>query len=427
MLTVTEITPQSLAEQAGIQPGDRLISINRAEVHDFLDYHFLQSDQQLRLIFRRGDRLVRKTVTKEYDKDLGLRFPAPRIRACSNDCLFCFIRQNPPGMRRSIYFCDEDYRYSFLYGNYITLTNLGTNELERIARQRLSPLYVSIHATDDQVRQTIFRFRRPDHLPEKLAFLTRHGIELHTQIVVVPDVNDGDVLEKTIADLNGYGQKVRSIAVVPVGLTCHRQNLPVLRPVDRKDAQRLFGQFNHWRKRYLRDGLPLVYLADEFYLLSGRRIPGRRFYGDFPQYENGVGIVRHFLDQLRAERRYWPTRLGRSQRWLLVTGELAAPILRQALLPYLHRIADLTVDILPVRNDFYGSSVTVAGLLAGGDIVAQIGRPAQYDLLLLPPRCLNQEGHLIDDYTIASLQSALHTPVCQFPNRFIEVFRYVGF
>jgi len=412
MIEIIGIAENSLAQAKGIRRGDRLVSVNGQPIHDFLDLYFHQSDERLKVKVMRDRRELVFSVRKNSDEPIGIELLPPRLKACGNDCIFCFIKQNPRGMRRSIYFCDEDYRYSFLCGNFITLTNLSQAELERIVRQRLSPLYVSVHATDENVRRRIFQRKRPDRLLEKLNFLVQNRIDLHTQIVLMPDFNDGNVLNKTLADLYTFRKSILSVAIVPVGLTTHRQNLPVLRPVDSSFAGQFLQNVPHWNRLYVnRTGEHWVFPADEFFLLSGKKLPGCRFYGSFHQIENGVGLVRDFLDDFKRQCRRLPHSVPVKKRILFVTGTLAAPLLGQFVTIRLNQITNFHVDIFPVINNFFGPSVTVAGLLTGKDIIAQIQNIDDYDLIVLPPRIVNEDGILLDDITPAQISQALDRPV----------------
>jgi len=412
MIEINGVEENSLAQVNGIRRGDRLLSINRQPINDFLDLFFHQADEKLKVRVMRGDREMVFSIRKNADQQLGIELPAPRIKACGNNCIFCFIKQNPAGMRRAIYFCDEDYRYSFLLGNYITLTNLNEDEMARIVDQRLSPLYVSVHATQDAVRQKIFRLRRPDHLLEKISYLTRNRIDLHMQIVLMPGINDGAVLEKTLTDLYAFRQSILSVAIVPVGLTQHRQNLPDLRPVDAKFARKLLRNIPRWNRLYVnRDGEHWIFPADEFYLLTEKKLPARKFYGSYHQIENGIGLSRDFLDDFRRQSRRLPNAIGSVKKVLFVTGTLAAPMIRQHVAGRLNQIQKFHVDVLPIMNNFFGTSVTVAGLLTGQDIIEQSHHVDEYDLVVLPPRVINENGVLLDDIYPGQIATEIHKPV----------------
>ena len=342
MLKIIEVTENSPAAEIGALPGDVLISINDQEVHDFLDYQFYQAEEYLEIHVRRDGQDLYSPVKKEYDEDLGLVFAPPKIRGCANNCVFCFIDQNPEGMRKPIYFHDEDYRYSFLYGNFITLTNLSQQELERIVNQKLSPLYVSVHATDAEARKKIFRHKGDDHLMEKIKFLADNNILLHTQIVLVPGMNDGKILQQTIADLYNFREQVLSVAIVPVGLTKHRSGLPELSPVDAEYAKKFIKKSKIWDAKYKNiEGDPFVTIADEFFILSGHEIPPADYYGPYYQIENGVGLTRELLDDFELDKENLPEKLARPTKILFITGKLIKPLLEKEILPTLQTIENL--------------------------------------------------------------------------------------
>ncbi len=412
MIEILRVIQNGLAEAIGIRAGDHLVSINRQPINDFLDLYFHQADEKLKIRVNRGERELIFTIRKETDEPLGLELAPPHLKTCGNNCIFCFIKQNPRGMRRAIYFCDEDYRYSFLVGNYITLTNLTDTEMQRIVTQRLSPLYVSVHATDDAVRRGIFRLKRPDNLLEKIAFLAKNRIDLHTQIVLMPGINDGAILEKTLADLYIFRKSILSVAIVPVGLTAHRRNLLVIKAVDTPYAGQFLTNISRWNRQYQnRDGEYWVFPADEFYLLAGRKLPGSKYYGSFYQIENGIGLVRDFLDDFKRHSRNLPNAIGRKRKVLFITGALAAPVIGEHVAPRLNQIGNFHVDIFPVINHFFGPSVTVAGLLTGRDILTQVKNIDEYDLVVLPPRVINEDGALLDDVRPQQLAESFHKPV----------------
>jgi putative radical SAM enzyme (TIGR03279 family) len=423
MIKIVNTEPGSKAASVGIRAGDMLLSINKSDVRDLLDYRFYQAGELISLDYLRDGVKSTVKIQKDYDENLGIELAHMRPKACSNDCIFCFIKQNPPGMRKTIYFCDEDYRYSFLHGNYITLTDLSDVELKRIVKLRLSPLYISVHATDSAVRQQIFRFKKDDHLLEKLSFLSQNRIELHTQVVLIPGYNDGSVLSQTVDDLYQF-KNVKTLAIVPVGLTNYRTGLTQLQPVTAEQANNLIRQLKSWNRHYRNsDGDPFVYLADEFFLLANEPLPPAKQYGMYYQLENGVGLTRQFLDNFKKQVPFLPKAVNESRKILLITGELAAPILERHLLPVLNSIDNLTVEICPIINNFYGDTVSVAGLLTGGDIIEQFPKSKHYDQVLLPPRCVNEDGILLDDLTPDDIQNALLRTVSVGNDNFVEILK----
>ena len=399
----------SRAAAAGLKAGDRLMRINGHPIRDLIDFRFHSADSELECLFERGKKSLAVRIPGGDVDGFGLRFAPMRFCGCGNQCAFCFVDQNPGGLRPSLYFKDEDYRLSFLFGNYVTLTRVGEEDLSRIVEQRLSPLYVSVHATDAAVRRRLLGLRRDDGLLEKMRALAERGIAMHAQIVLCPGWNDGAVLLDSIETLRGLYPALRSLAVVPVGLTRHRKGLPPLAAVDRIAAIRTLDSIRPLQKRFLsRSGEAFVYCADEFYLLAHRPIPAASHYGDFWQEDNGVGMVRSFLTRFGGEKRRLPKSFVPRTRFLIVTGTLAAPFLRERVLPVLNRIRNAAFRLVPVRNRFYGESVTVSGLLTGRDIAAALASQTGGRVVLIPSNCLNADGRMLDDWTVERLSRRLN-------------------
>ena len=427
MLRVESVEKGGLAERLGLRPGDRLLAVNGEPVRDELDFQFYASDEVVELRVARDGTVLQLVAEREFGESWGLRFEETRYRSCGNKCVFCFIDQNPAGLRPSLYFKDEDYRLSFLHGNYVTLTNVGPRDLDRIIRQHLSPLYVSVHATDPEVRKRLLGIDHDDRLLEKIETLVEGGIEIHAQIVLIPGYNDEAVLDQTLDTLWQYAPAVASVAVVPVGLTKHRAGLPPLRAVDGGVAERAVVQLEERAGTCRRElGKHWIYLADEFYLKAGREVPPAERYDDFPQIENGVGMMRAFLDAFQAEREQYPENLGRTVRVVLLTGRLAAPQLRKFVVPYLRAIRGLDVSVVPVRNEFFGESVTVSGLLVGRDLASALdqvrGRP---DWVLLPANTLNPDGVFLDDLRPEDLERRFGVRVLPLDDSFLPFFEKI--
>lgn len=407
---IVGVQPSSVAGRIGLAPGDCLLSVNGAPVRDVIDVQFYSSEEDLTLTFLRGGRVYAVKGKREYGEELGLEFESPLfdgIRTCRNRCEFCFVAQMPPGLRRSLYLRDDDYRLSFLTGSFVTLTNLTEADWERIAVQGLSPLYVSVHATDWATRARLLgRGRIPD-IREQLRRLAEMGVEVHTQVVLVPGVNDGRVLEQTVADLAALYPSVVSVSLVPVGLT-QFQRAPIRRYAH-AEAKAILAQVKPWREQFKREfGANFVYPSDEFYLLSDVGVPKASEYDGFPQIENGVGLVRAFLDDWDRVRRRLAkgtARLPRSMTW--VTGRLFAPVL-QGVADWLERELALRVNVVAAPSRFLGEMVTVAGLLTADDVVAALRGLELADVVLLPRAMLDHEGALtLDDRSPAWLEQTL--------------------
>ena len=412
---VAQVRPRSSAADAGLIAGDRLLAINGVVLRDSIDFHFQAGEQNLRIELARNGRTELLTIRRREGRELGVDLQVPRpadISTCANKCVFCFIHQLPKGLRRSLYVKDDDYRLSFLHGNYITLTDLAEEELERIETQRLSPLYVSVHATDPELRHALLgRPRVKGDLLPRMERLTRAGIRMHAQIVLCPGWNDGPHLEKSVKDLADLHPGVATVAVVPVGLTRFRERLPTLRTLTPAEARDLVGTIEGWRREYLRRlGRRFVFAADELYLGGGLEPPPARDYEGFPLVEDGVGLVRRFTDGFSRALQHLPRDVRRPRAVSVVTGEMFAPRLTALLAKV--PVGGLTVTVRPVANEFFGGNIGVAGLLTGQDILAQLsGRPLG-DFVLLPDVALRDESSvLLDDLTPADLEVALGVPV----------------
>ncbi len=411
-MKIKAVTPNSIAGEIDLRPGDNLLEINGHFLRDVIDYRFYENDDFLELLIQRDG----STFTVEIEKDpydpLGLEFPDLKFKACGNHCVFCFTDQNPKGMRKSLYFKDEDYRLSFLYGNYTTLTNVKQADLDRIVEQRLSPIYVSVHATDWETRRRLLGIKRPDHLLEKLQFLVEHGIKIHTQIVLCPGINDGDILLKTLDDLRALYPGVRSTAVVPLGLTRHRQGLTALTPVSDAYARKFVAEISRLQEKLLAEiGTRFVFASDEFFLRGGIPIPGEAYYEEYPQLEDGVGMVRLMLENFETVASELPREMSANAHVTFVTGKLAEPVLRESVLPRLEAISGLEVELLPVQNDFYGDSITVSGLLTGQDIYHSLKEQNKSSAVFLSEKLINYDGVFLDDWKPEMIEKRLNRKI----------------
>jgi putative radical SAM enzyme (TIGR03279 family) len=425
MIEILAIEKKSIARQLGIRAGAKLISINHRPINDMLDYRFYNAGEQLEVLIEQDNEQTVFEIEKEYQEDLGLVLEDLKMHKCGNKCVFCFVHQNPKGLRKTLYFKDEDYRFSFLYGHYVTLCNTSQHDLNRIVEQRLSPLYISVHATDRELRKYLLGIKFDDHLLEKIQFLSGHGIELNCQIVLCPQLNDGAQLVKTVTDLKQFFPAVRSVAIVPVGLTKHRRNLPLLKPVTLDYCLQFIPWIDRMRESMKKElNSSFVYLSDEFYIRSGRELPEADYYEGFYQLENGVGLTRDLLHRLQLE---LPDLLTSdpSLKLTLVSGKLGALALKKYFIPLLKKLPKLELKLYQITNYFYGSSVVVAGLLVGQDIYRQLRNRKLDDYIVLPPRILNQDGLFLDDWTIDQLEEKLGRKIFIFPDSFKKLFENI--
>jgi len=387
------------------------LEINGHPINDVIDYKFYSSESNLTLELKDKNGKTKKIrLRKRPDQDLGLEFYEIKYRSCKNNCIFCFVHQLPKGMRRSLYFKDEDYRLSFLHGNFITLTNTSDEDIDRIIQQRLSPLYVSVHTTDEGLRKRILSNQNIPEIMPTIKKLADGKIEMHTQIVLCPGINDGEYLKKSVLDLSSLYPRVKSLALVPVGLTRYRQNLPEIKPVDKEYSLNIVKLVDRWQqifRKKLRVGF--VYASDEFFTKGMNRmvhtkacldIPNRKYYDDFSQIENGVGMVRQFLDEFYVKQKFLPKRLKKNLNISLLTGVSAFRLIKKTVEGKLNLIPGLKIKVISVKNNFFGPTVTVTGLLTGVDILHTLKKEKRLgDLILLPPNCINQDGLFLDDMT----------------------------
>ncbi len=391
---------------AGLLPGDELLSVNGHRLRDVIDYRFYAAEEEVELVIRREGELFTRRLRREYGEDIGLDFQEvvfDGLRRCRNRCPFCFVDQLPPGMRSSLYIKDDDYRYSFLWGNFITLSNWSEEDWERVGEQRLSPLYVSVHATDLGLRRKIFGNPKLPDIREQLHRLSHLGIQVHAQIVVVPGLNDLH-LERTISDLVEFFPTVGSIGVVPVGLT--RYHGAGLRCVTPQEAKALVKQVSLWsrelRERY---GRSLVYLADEFYLLAGPLPPPAEEYDGFPQLENGIGLVRRLLDEVINKP------LAAKAKKSLACGTLIAPLLEE-MASELSALLSTQIEVIPIENRFFGPTITVSGLLTGQDVIEALSGRRLGESLCLSRSMFNARGEItLDGMTVEDIEAALGVKV----------------
>jgi putative radical SAM enzyme (TIGR03279 family) len=405
VVRIAHIEAGSIAEELQLEIGTRIVRINGERVRDGIDLTFLLSDPELALeaVSPAGESLLVE-IDREAGEVVGI-IPAPDpVRECANKCVFCFIDGNPEAVRSSLWLRDDDFRLSFTYGSYVTLTNLGPRGLQRLVDQRISPLYVSVHATEPEVRARLLGNDRAGLIMDQLQFLVDGGLEVHTQAVLCPGWNDGSHLDVTMEDLYGLGEQVRSLSVVPVGLTRYNLNRPV-RPLLPEEAGRAIDQVGLLRERSLKDrGQGWVFSADELYIHAGRPLPPSSYYGPWDLTENGVGAVRRFLDLFRERSSDLPRLPGRRLR--ILTGTSMAPFLRQ-LSEEVAAATGARVSVHAVANEFYGETVTVAGLLAGADLLRAVPDPGPEDMILIPGEALNADDLFIDSMSLAQLRDRM--------------------
>ena len=418
---ILAVEPGGAASHAGVRPGETLLSINGNEICDILDYRFYETDRHLSIVLR-DDAGAERTVQirKGQYESIGLEFETylmDQQHSCTNRCIFCFIDQLPKGLRKSLYFKDDDSRLSFLFGNYVTLTNLKEREVDRIIKMHISPINISVHTTNPELRVKMMGNRFAGKSLDILYRFAKAGIKLNCQIVLCRDINDGEELDRTLKDLTSLWPSVQSVAVVPLGLTKYRQGLYPLTGYDSETARAVVRQLERWGDRCEQKyGQRICYAADEFYLKAQLPIPPAPFYGDFDQLENGVGLMaslkQEFLDALED---FVPP--ASSRKVTLATGVAAHPFLDTLLDELRQRCHNLTCNVVPIVNDFFGDTITVAGLVTGGDLLKQLRGRELGDALLLPEVMLRREGDIfLDDVSLEELSEALQIQIITVPN-----------
>ncbi|HXF49755.1 MAG TPA: DUF512 domain-containing protein [Verrucomicrobiae bacterium] len=412
-MRIREIAPKSIAAELGLSTGDELVSINRHPIGDFLDLRFQSAGEELELLIRKqnGEEILFE-VEKEYDEELGILPEADKIITCKNNCNFCFVRQNPRRLRRSLYIKDDDYRLSFLHGQFVTFTNLKQSDIDRIIEYHLSPLYVSVHTTNEVLRKEFLENPKAPDLMPLMEFFFSHGIVQHAQVVLCPDFNDGEELEKTIRDMAAHYPMVPTLAVVPVGLTQYRSHLKPMRAVDAGYANRMIDYIEKRQKEFrAKWGVNFLYAADEWFTIANREVPSAEYYDGFPQLENGIGMIRNMLDDTEARFKLLPKQ-GQKKRYLVVTGRSAYPTLSKCAGRIRNWASRLEIEVIGIENRFFGQSVGAAGLLIGEDMLAGISEAGRnFDAVLLPPYCVNLSGVFLDEMTPDELSEILGIPV----------------
>ncbi len=419
----------SPAHRAGIAAGDLLFSINGEKIRDIIDYLYHSSEPRLRMEMERHGEPMRAIIDKDPDEILGLRFDGELfdgIRVCRNRCGFCFVDQVPPGMRDTLRIKDDDYRLSFLSGNFISLTNVTDEDWEKIGRYRLSPLYVSVHATSRDLRARIFRNEKAAMLEEQLKNLALMNITVHTQIVLCPGINDGALLEQSVRELSLHYPSVASVAIVPVGVTKYLPADSAIRALTLAEMSTVMKGIRSWQREFRkRLGTPFVYGSDEFFLKTGSPLPRDGDYGEYPQIENGVGLMRKFLTEYTRSRRFLPGRISSPRKVSVVTSSLAAPVLTSIIEDF-NKIENVEVKLHAVKNNFWGAShVDVGGLLTGRDIMTTLKEEGAHRQVLIPSVCLRDDKLFLDDCTLDDISKGIEGEAFSVPVSFRELRNFI--
>ena len=416
---IQSVAPGSIAEELGVEPGDVLISINDQEVEDVFDYRYLTQDEELTVVIRKGNSMEEDEpeeweleIEKEPDEDLGIEFESglmDEYRSCRNRCIFCFVNQMPKGMRDTLYFHDDDARLSFLQGNYITLTNMSDHDIDRIIRYHLEPINISFHTMNPALRCEMLHNRTAGDVFPRIRRLKEAGIELNGQIVLCRGINDGEELEYSLREFEQYLPELKSVSVVPVGLTRFRDRLPKLIPFDADSAGPVIDQIERWQQYYMtRYGTHLVHASDEWYIMAGRELPPEESYDGYLQLENGVGMVRLLTEEIREELRRSAGRKARSRHITIATGRLVGPILDGLVREITEVFPQVRADVVPITNHFFGELITVSGLITGQDLTAQLAGRDLGEELLLPANMLRSgENVFLDDMTVEQVEETL--------------------
>jgi putative radical SAM enzyme (TIGR03279 family) len=409
MVRVARVAPGSIAEEIGIVPGTELVSVNGRPIQDFLDWEFLSAEDEIIVEARQPDgEEIEYEIARPEGESMGVALEPPNVRRCANRCEFCFIEGLPQGLRKNLYIRDDDYRLSFTYGNFATLSNVKERDIARILEYRLSPLYVSVHATNWEARRVLLNNPRVPNIVEQLTRLAEGGIQFHSQMVVVPGLNDGAILEESLNDLWNFGDAVLSAAVVPVGLT-QFSHLYTGEALSRAKSRELLAQVERWSERALRErGETWVFGSDELYLLAGVELPPAEHYGDFAQIENGIGAITSLRTRVAEGLEDLPRLEG--MRIGIVTGK-AMDSLMPVLLEQLTQATGAEFVLIPMENSLFGPTITTAGLLVGADIKRALSERSDLDIALIPAETINEDRIFLDDIVFDELRATLPIPV----------------
>lgn len=413
---VKDVEQGSIAEELGIEPGDRLLSINDNTIEDVFDYHYYVNDEELVLLIEKSNgEEWELEIEKDYEEDLGIVFEQglmDEYRSCRNKCMFCFIDQMPKGMRDTLYFKDDDSRLSFLQGNYITLTNMSDHDIERIVKYHLEPINISFHTTNPELRCKMLHNRFAGDALKKVDKFYEGGIQMNGQIVLCKGINDGEELERSIRDLSKYLPYLQSVSVVPVGLTKHRDGLYPLEPFEKEDAIKVLEIIEKWQKiLYEEYGLHFIHAGDEWYILAGREVPEEERYDGYLQLENGVGMLRLLMNEFQEAYEQLEGD-DRAIEVSMATGVLAYPYLSAMIEQLQHKFPNVKVHLYQIINHFFGEKITVAGLITGQDLIAQLKEQPLGKCLMIPCSMLrNGETVFLDDITLDEVKETLQVEV----------------
>ena len=418
---IKEVLPDSIAEEVGIEVNDVLISINDNIIDDIIDYRFLSADEEIVLQIEKPNGEVWDIeIEKDYGEELGIEFGGgimDKAKSCSNKCMFCFIDQLPKGMRDTLYFKDDDSRLSFLQGNFVTLTNMKEEDIDRIIRYRISPINISVHTTNPELRVRMLKNRFAGNVLERMQRLSDEGIQMHAQIVCIPDVNDGEELKRTIEDLYKLYPQVNNVAVVPIGITKFREGLEKVNTFTKEGSKYTIDMVKELQSKFYNEvGEPFVRLSDEFYIVAGEEIPDAEFYNGFTQIEDGVGVTRCFRDAIESDLDILD--LNKKGSYTMITGALAYDEVKSAAEKIVKKNPKIHIDVFKIINNFFGNTITVNGLLTGGDIIEQLKGKIRTPYLFMADNMFRrgyelapQDSIMLDDLTIDDIEKALDVKV----------------
>lgn len=414
---ICKVHTNSIADDVGIEVGDILISINDQEVEDIIEYKYLLAEEYLEVVVKKNDgETWIYEIEKEYDEDLGIEFENPilsHMKSCTNKCIFCFIDQLPPNMRKSMYFKDDDSRMSFLHGNYITLTNMDEQDIDKIIKYRISPINISVHTTNGELRKKMLNNKNAGDILSKLKKFAVNRIQINCQIVLCRGVNDEKELDKTVEDLMQLNYAIKSVAVVPAGLTKYRDNLPNLTAYDLNSANEVINQIEKWQSR-IQEKIKrnFIYIADEFYILANHAFPSYNSYDFFPQLENGIGMLVNFKQQFYQCLNRLTIRLMKKKKVTVLTGELSYKYIKELCISLEKKVGKLEINVICVKNDFFGGHVSVTGLVTGIDILKALEGVEVGEKIIIPSNMLRaDEDIFLDDIKVSDLEALKDKPV----------------